>query len=140
MTHLLDTNICSAHMRRPDMMIASVALVHDLTLVTHNTTDFRHIPGLRTTGWSREVCRRPPVSWTPIAKASSPSLHPAERVSAAVSAPEDGLVDRWCRILVPRFPAVGSARRRGLSHRPCGRLADDLLASPRDVAWRIPHG
>jgi tRNA(fMet)-specific endonuclease VapC len=129
MTHLLDTNICSAHMRRPaglahrffqsagriaissvvlaelyagaykhpnparllvlirelldevavvdfdsasaeqygklqgallqrgisvptaDLMIASVALVHDLTLVTHNTADFRNIPGLRLVDW-----------------------------------------------------------------------------------------
>jgi len=129
MTHLLDTNICSAHMRRPgglahrffqhaggltiptvvlaelyagaykhpnpnrllvliadllqevtvldfdqrcaeefgkvqggllqngisapemDLMIASVALVHDLTLVTHNTADFRNVPGLRLDDW-----------------------------------------------------------------------------------------
>lgn len=28
-------------------MIASVALVHDLTLVTHNTADYQHVPGLR---------------------------------------------------------------------------------------------
>ena len=33
-----------------DLMIASVALVHDLTLVTHNTADFRNIPGLRLDG------------------------------------------------------------------------------------------
>jgi predicted nucleic acid-binding protein len=32
-------------------MIASVALVHDLTLVTHNTADFRFIPGLRLDDW-----------------------------------------------------------------------------------------
>ena len=128
MTHLLDTNICSAHMRRPgglahrffqhagglaistvilaelyagaykhpkpsrllaliadllqevtildldeacrgvrqvkggleqqgisvpdlDLLIASVALVHDLTLVTHNTADFQHIPNLRLEDW-----------------------------------------------------------------------------------------
>ncbi len=129
MTHLLDTNICSAHMRRPgglahrffqhtgglaiptvvlaelysgaykrpdptrllglindllqevvvldfdsdcaeqfgkvqggllqqgisvpvaDLMIASVALVHDLTLVTNNTADFQHVPGLRMVDW-----------------------------------------------------------------------------------------
>lgn len=129
MTHLLDTNICSAHMRRPgglahrffqhaggiaiptivlaelyagaykrpnparilaliadllsevavldfdsecaeqfgklqgplllrgvtvpvaDLMIASVALVHDLTLVTNNTADFQNIPGLRLVDW-----------------------------------------------------------------------------------------
>jgi tRNA(fMet)-specific endonuclease VapC len=29
-----------------DQMIASVALVHDLTLVTNNTADFQHVPGL----------------------------------------------------------------------------------------------
>jgi tRNA(fMet)-specific endonuclease VapC len=129
MTHLLDTNICSAHMRRPgglahrffqhegglavptivlaelyagaykhpspgrllaliadllrevtvldfdrrcaeefgrvqggllrrgisppetDLMIASVALANDLTLVTHNTADFRDVPGLRLDDW-----------------------------------------------------------------------------------------
>jgi tRNA(fMet)-specific endonuclease VapC len=36
---------------RMDLMIASVALVHDLTLVTHNTTDYRHVPGLRLEDW-----------------------------------------------------------------------------------------
>lgn len=129
MTHLLDTNICSAHMRRPaglahrffqyvggisistvvlaelyagaykhpsparllsliadlltevsvldfdsactkqfgklrggllqqgltvpvtDLMIASVALVHNLTLVTHNTADYQNVPGLRLDDW-----------------------------------------------------------------------------------------
>jgi len=129
MTHLLDTNICSAHMRRPgglahrffqyaggiaistvvlaelysgaykhpspsrllaliadllqevavldfdsacaeqfgrvqggmlqqglavpetDLMIASVALFHNLTLVTHNTADFQNIPNLRLDDW-----------------------------------------------------------------------------------------
>jgi tRNA(fMet)-specific endonuclease VapC len=129
MTHLLDTNICSAHMRRPaglahrffqygggiaiasvvlaelyagaykhpnpakllsliaellqevavldfdsacaeqfgklqggllnqgikvpvaDLMIASVALAHNLTLVTNNTADFQNIPGLRLDDW-----------------------------------------------------------------------------------------
>ena len=32
-------------------MIASVALVHDLTLVTHNTADFQRIPGIRLVDW-----------------------------------------------------------------------------------------
>jgi tRNA(fMet)-specific endonuclease VapC len=36
---------------RMDMLIASVALVHDLTLVTHNTADYRNIPGLRLDDW-----------------------------------------------------------------------------------------
>ena len=34
-----------------DMMIAAVALVHNLTLVTHNTADFQRIPGLRLDDW-----------------------------------------------------------------------------------------
>jgi tRNA(fMet)-specific endonuclease VapC len=34
-----------------DLMIASVALVHDLTLVTHNTADFQSVPGLRLQDW-----------------------------------------------------------------------------------------
>ena len=34
-----------------DLMIASAALVNDLTLVTHNTADFQNIPGLRLDDW-----------------------------------------------------------------------------------------
>lgn len=34
-----------------DLMIASVALAHDLTLVTHNTADFAPVPGLRLEDW-----------------------------------------------------------------------------------------
>ena len=34
-----------------DLLIASVALLYDLTLVTHNTADFENIPGLRLEDW-----------------------------------------------------------------------------------------
>lgn len=34
-----------------DLLIASVALVFDLTLVTHNTSDFQSIPNLRLVDW-----------------------------------------------------------------------------------------
>jgi tRNA(fMet)-specific endonuclease VapC len=34
-----------------DLMIAATALLYDLTLVTHNTKDFSHIPGLRMVDW-----------------------------------------------------------------------------------------
>ena len=34
-----------------DLLIAAVALVYDLTLVTNNTADFRDIPGLRLEDW-----------------------------------------------------------------------------------------
>ncbi len=34
-----------------DLMIATAALVEDLTLVTHNTFDFQRIPGLRLVDW-----------------------------------------------------------------------------------------
>jgi len=34
-----------------DLQIASVALAHDLTLVTNNTSDFQRIPGLRLEDW-----------------------------------------------------------------------------------------
>jgi tRNA(fMet)-specific endonuclease VapC len=34
-----------------DLIIGCTALVHDLTLVTHNTADFQQIPGLRLDDW-----------------------------------------------------------------------------------------
>ena len=34
-----------------DLLIASVALVYDLTMVTHNTADFQNIPNLRLDDW-----------------------------------------------------------------------------------------
>ena len=34
-----------------DLMIASSALAHNLTLVTHNTADYQNIPGLRLEDW-----------------------------------------------------------------------------------------
>ena len=34
-----------------DVLIASVARVHNLTLVTNNTADFQNIPGLRREDW-----------------------------------------------------------------------------------------
>ncbi len=34
-----------------DLLIASVGIAHDLTLVTNNTADFIHIPGLRLEDW-----------------------------------------------------------------------------------------
>jgi tRNA(fMet)-specific endonuclease VapC len=34
-----------------DLMIATAALVHNLTMVTHNTADFQNIPGLRLEDW-----------------------------------------------------------------------------------------
>lgn len=36
---------------RLDLMIASIALVHGLTLVTHNTKDFQNIPELTLEDW-----------------------------------------------------------------------------------------
>lgn len=34
-----------------DLMIGSVAVAYDMALVTHNTQDFREIPGLRLVDW-----------------------------------------------------------------------------------------
>jgi len=45
---LLDTGKPAPGM---DLMIAATALVHDLTLVTHNTQDFVNVPGLRVEDW-----------------------------------------------------------------------------------------
>jgi len=35
-----------------DLMIAAVALVHKLKLVTHNTADYQNVSGLRLDDWS----------------------------------------------------------------------------------------
>ena len=35
----------------PDLIIAATALLHDLTLVTHNIQHFRPVPGLRVQDW-----------------------------------------------------------------------------------------
>jgi hypothetical protein len=39
------------HIDTANLMIASVALFHDLTLATNNSVDFRNIPGLRLVDW-----------------------------------------------------------------------------------------
>jgi len=64
--YLLDTNVCIqlwhrenalsssdwARLSGPnDLMIAATARVHDATLVTNNTREFVHAPGLRVTDW-----------------------------------------------------------------------------------------
>jgi predicted nucleic acid-binding protein len=36
-----------AGLRMPDALIAATAIVHNLTLLTRNTADFRKAPGLR---------------------------------------------------------------------------------------------
>ncbi len=35
-----------------DLIIASIALTHDLTLVTNNSDEFNRVPGLRVEDWS----------------------------------------------------------------------------------------
>jgi len=45
---LLQKGICVAHI---GLLIAAVALAHDLILVTHNTADFQRIPALRMEDW-----------------------------------------------------------------------------------------
>jgi predicted nucleic acid-binding protein len=37
----------SRSIKVPDAIIAATALVHDLTLITHNTSDFQNIPSLK---------------------------------------------------------------------------------------------
>jgi len=35
-----------------DLLIAAIALTHDLTVVTHNCDEFNRVPGLRVEDWS----------------------------------------------------------------------------------------
>lgn len=37
----------SRSIKLPDAIIAATALVHDLTLITHNTADFKNIPSIK---------------------------------------------------------------------------------------------
>lgn len=37
-----------------DLLIAAIALAHDLTVVTHNTREFSRIPGLRLEDWETD--------------------------------------------------------------------------------------
>jgi tRNA(fMet)-specific endonuclease VapC len=46
---LLDTGRPAPAM---DLLNAAIALVHDLTLVTHNVQDYASIPGLRVVDWT----------------------------------------------------------------------------------------
>jgi tRNA(fMet)-specific endonuclease VapC len=50
MTFLLDTN--------HDLLIASIAVAHNLTLVTHNTGEFGRIPGLQIQDWEAAATTR----------------------------------------------------------------------------------
>jgi predicted nucleic acid-binding protein len=45
---LLDAGLAAPPM---DMMNAATALVHNLTLVTHNTADYANVPGLTVVDW-----------------------------------------------------------------------------------------
>jgi len=47
-TGLLDAGLATPEI---DLFIAATALVHDLTLVTHNVQDFAQITGLRVQDW-----------------------------------------------------------------------------------------
>jgi tRNA(fMet)-specific endonuclease VapC len=45
---LLDRGIVVGEL---DVFIAATALIHNLTLVTHNTADYQHIPNLQIVDW-----------------------------------------------------------------------------------------
>ncbi|MBI3830592.1 MAG: type II toxin-antitoxin system VapC family toxin [Planctomycetes bacterium] len=44
--------IAGKPMSQFDLLIAATALTHKLTLVTHNSKHFRHVPGLRVQDWA----------------------------------------------------------------------------------------
>ena len=47
----VDLQRCGVAVNPVDLLIASVALVYDLSLVTNNTVHFQNIPGLRLDDW-----------------------------------------------------------------------------------------
>ena len=47
----LDLERAGARIGANDLFIAAVAKTHDLILVTHNTNEFRRIPGLQVEDW-----------------------------------------------------------------------------------------
>jgi predicted nucleic acid-binding protein len=49
-THLLDTNTCVDHLRHGPASNV-IALANSLTLVTHNTSEFNRVPGLKLEDW-----------------------------------------------------------------------------------------
>jgi tRNA(fMet)-specific endonuclease VapC len=60
-----------------DLLIGSTALIHGLTLVTHNVQDFVHIPGQHIVDW---LAPRPPQ--LPLA---APPVPPGTRLTAATT-------------------------------------------------------
>ena len=61
MTYLLDTNVCIRYLTDlaakgtpigpNDLMIAVIALANDLTLITHNVSEFGRITSLKIEDW-----------------------------------------------------------------------------------------
>ena len=45
-----------------DVLIAGQAMAQRLTLVTHNTSEFQRVPGLRVEDWKRPAAPRKPRS------------------------------------------------------------------------------
>lgn len=43
MSYLFDTNVIIYNTKTPDAIIAATALVHGLTVITHNTDDFTRL-------------------------------------------------------------------------------------------------
>ena len=60
MIYLLDTNACIHHSDRGaligpyDLQIAAIALVHDLTLITHNIGEFSRVQDLKIEDWQAD--------------------------------------------------------------------------------------
>jgi len=63
MKYLLDTNPCIVYLNgrsnsligAHDLLIASIAVVNDLILVTHNTREFKRVPNLIVEDWKVEA-------------------------------------------------------------------------------------
>jgi tRNA(fMet)-specific endonuclease VapC len=114
-----------------DLLIASVALVHNLTVVTHNTADYQNVPGLRLEDWLIESCHSvgavPSEMWrhVPVPQLRAPFTRRASAwiVSGFASNGSRDIRSTPSCFHAPEH-AASTGARRSLAGRRAGRLRE----------------